>query len=119
MPIERHHTLVTVDLISRLRSDGVTFAVRYQVVERTGDDPWYECVYSIPKTDFFPGTDSGLLIRTNLGFRGISPRRFKLFPGLVHHHKKFGDGTALLLDPETYEITCVDAEAAKALASEQ
>ena len=92
MPIARHLSLITLDGVKDLIARKVTFTCRYELVEVTGDGkPRYHCIYCV-------GSEQLILVASKVQKHGPEPRVFAIWPGLVHHHNAFGDGTPITID---------------------
>ena len=109
--MESFRTLATIELVRRLQSAGVKFSMEYKLVA-DGDpsNPEYECYYDIPDSQEFGVLGRSLLVPTKIPPTGTVARRFKLWPGLLNHHKEFGDGSRLCIDVDTFEISCLQKD---------
>ncbi|MCZ4270365.1 hypothetical protein [Tritonibacter mobilis] len=101
MPIERNQALVTVAGVTGWKEQGKPFLVRYDLVKlgvKSGD-PTYNCVYVVDGQEY-------VLVATNAGSSGfIEERKINLWPGVHRHHQTYGDGTMLVLDPESQTLS--------------
>lgn len=100
MPIERHQTLVTVEAVRQWRSKGTEFFCRYDLVEFNANGaPVYNCVYLV-------GGEEKILVPEKARSDGtIQERKLTFFPGLFNLHRKFGDGTQLLVQDDYTLVT--------------
>ena len=103
MPESRSFPLITVEGIKDLRRRGVSFRVRYELVEPADGrrPPRYRCIYDIA------GSGPQLLVGSRITARGPGERTFLLWPGLFAHHAEFGDGRAVCVHAD-YSITLCD-----------
>ncbi|MEM5469782.1 MAG: hypothetical protein ACRBBK_14340 [Paracoccaceae bacterium] len=86
MSIARNLILITLDGVKDLIARNVDFTCRYELVGGTGDGkPLYQCIYSV-------GDEELILVAAKVQKHGPKVRQFALWPGLVNHHVKYGDG---------------------------
>lgn len=101
MPIERNQSLVTVAGVNSWKAKHQAFQVRYDLVKlgvRSGA-PSYNCVYLVDGQEF-------VLVATNAKPTGfIEDRKISLWPGVHRHHDQYGDGTMLVVDAQTQQIS--------------
>lgn len=101
MPTVDYRLLITLDFVKELQAKNLEFKVRYNFVEFARDGkPQYECAYVVDGKE-------RLLVRHKISSNGAEPRTFNWWPGLYNHHRKFGDGSKLLIDFDTMEIECI------------
>lgn len=100
MPIESHQALVTVEAVRYWRKQGEQFTCRYDLVSYGANGtPAYNCIYEIDGKEKILVPESPRIDGT------IQERKLALVPGLLNHHRKFGDGSSLLLRPDNTIIT--------------
>lgn len=104
----RRTGLLTLEDVRDLISQGTPFDVRYDLI-RSGDDaqPRYQCSYVVQEG---AETVHYTLVRYKPGVHGPEPRVFSLWPGLVRHHREFGDGTDLRLAVADWTLTTIARE---------
>ena len=101
----RRTGLILVEDVRDLISQGTPFRVRYDLVGNGRDgQPRYQCVYLVEEDG---ETVHYTLIRRQPGPYGVQPREFNLYPGLVRHHRDYGDGSRLSLSARDWTIRLV------------
>ena len=105
MPIESHQKLITVEAVRQWRKQGKKFTCRYDLVDfGAHGTPAYNCIY------FVEGEEKILVPESPKSDGTVQERKLALVPGLFNHHKKFGDGTSLLLRPDCTLATVEERE---------
>lgn len=82
---------ITLAQIKQLKVQGARFSVRYERCGKKGSKPAYHCYYQLGETLL-------LLHARSLQAGGQQPKRISLWPGLVSHHQRYGDGALLTID---------------------
>jgi hypothetical protein len=96
VPNSRSLALITVEGIKDLKRRGVSYRVRYELVEPADGrrPPRYRCIYDVS------GSGEALLVGARISKHGPEERHFLLWPGLFAHHLEFGDGEPVCVFPD-------------------
>ncbi len=86
--------MITAVGVSELQHNGTKYEIRYELVELTEqEEPKYIAVYTIDGWD-----NEAVYISTNFRTGGPKARLFSIWPGIVKHHRQFGNGKTIRLD---------------------
>lgn len=98
MPIRKHSNLIFVHEVRELIDKKVKFKCRYDLVGFSTDGcPRYTCIYFHNKD----GEDREEILTTEKQTkRGTDAKVLQLWPGLIKHHRKWGDGSTLCIGPD-------------------
>lgn len=87
-------SLITLTGVRKFMQNGENFKVRYELASiSSNQNPQYRVVYS-----FGDGKAEAVLIAQNFTDGGPTERLLNLWPGVVLHHRKYGDGQPLTID---------------------
>jgi hypothetical protein len=91
--MNRKNTLITIDGVKQLLENETKFEIDYNFVGNAKDGcPRFEVFY------LYEDVRAQLIAARIDSTGGVMPRIFKLWPGLVQHHVKFGGDNPMHLD---------------------